>query len=166
MEWFNSLITWLREILFPVLDVPSSAIFIFGVAFCLVLLVVTINRLAVDIKKIQAFELEIRKHTNDLNKAKANNDKTALRRLKREELRLKQLRSYVLKQRLNSSFITVIPLMMIYIIINTVYIGKQVATLPFDFPFVGRSAPFPIWYLLCYFTIYLPLSKLFGVSPS
>ena len=164
MESFNLFITRLRGILSPVLSVPNSALFIFGVAFALVLLVVAISRLVVDTEKINRFELEMRKHTNDLNQAKAKDDKAALRRLKREELRLKQLRSYVTKQRLNSSLITIVPLTLIYIIINTVYFGEEVAAFPIDMPFVGRFAPFPIWYLLCYFTAYLPLSKLFGVS--
>lgn len=166
MELFNSLIISLRDALSPVLTVPNSALFIFGIAFGLALLVVTVSRLAVDAKKIQAFELEIKKHTHDLKEAKEKADKAALRRLKREELRLKPLRSYVSKHRLNASFITVFPLMIIYIIINAVYLGEQVVAFPFDFPIVGPYAPFSVWYLLCYFTTYLPLSKLFNVSPT
>ena len=163
---FNSLISWIRQILYPVLSTPNSTVFIFSLALCLVLIVVTINRLTVDIKKLQAFDFEIKTHTHNLNEAKAKNDKTALRKLKRNELRLKQLRSYVSKQRLKASLITMVPVMVIYFLISNVYLGEQVALFPFDFPLFGNSAPFPIWYLLCYLAMFLPLSKFFGVSPS
>lgn len=166
MDAFNSLIIWLTGVLSPVLKTPSSTVFIFFLVLGLTLIVVTVNRLAVDIKKLQGFELEIRKHASSLNKAKRMNDKAALRRLKREELRLKQLRSYVSKQRLKASFITLIPLIMIYLITSTVYLNVPVAVLPVDFPLIGREVPFPIWYMLCYFAFYFPLSKLFGVSPT
>jgi len=166
MASLNSLVLWLRNILSSVLTVPHSALFIFGVAFGLVMLVVLISRLAVDMKKIQAFELEIKKHAQALKVAKANDDKAALRRLKREELRLKPLRSYVSKHRLTASLITIAPLMIIYILINAVYVDETVAIFPFDFPLVGRFAPFSLWYLLCYLALFLPLSKLFNVLPT
>lgn len=166
MNGFDSFILWLKNILSPVLILPNSSLFIFVLTFCLVLFVMIVNRMVTDIKKLKTYDLEIKKHTRDLKEAKEINNKTALRKLKREEVRLKQLRAYVSKQRLKATFVTIIPIMAIYVIISFIYYGQPAAIFPFDLPLFGRTIPFSIWYLLCYLTMYLPLSKLFGVSPS
>ena len=123
-------------------------------------------RLVTDVKKLQDYEFEIRKYTRDLNEAKRKNDKVALRRLKREEIRIKHFRNYASRQRLKATTITVLPLMIIYFILNIIYLGQQVATFPIEIPIIGRDVPFYIWYLLCYLTMYLSLSRAFGVSPN
>ena len=165
MNGFDSFILWLRNILSPVLSLPNSSLFIFILTFCLVLFVMIVNRLVTDIKKLQSYDLEIKKHTSDLKEAKEMNNKTALRRLKREDVRLKQLRAYVSKQRLKVTFITIMPIMAIYVVTSFIYYGQPAAIFPFDLPSIGRVIPFSIWYLLCYLTMYLPLSRLFGISP-
>jgi len=165
MDWFDSFILWLREGLSPVLDVPGSALFIFGVTFSLILVVMIIYRLVTDVRRLQNYELEIRRYTRDLNEAKKRNDKAVLRRLKREEVRFKQFRSYISRQRLKATLVTILPLTVIYFVLSIVYFGKQVATFPFELPLIGKYVPFYIWYLLCYLTMYFPMSRVFGVSP-
>jgi uncharacterized membrane protein (DUF106 family) len=123
-----------------------------------------VNRLLTDVKTIHGYELKTKKHTYDLNEAEKKKDKVAIRRLKRNEIRLKQYRSYIAKQRFKVTIVTIAPIMATYFIMSAIYLGQTVATFPINFPFIGRSAPFPIWYLLCYFTIYMPLSKIFGIS--
>lgn len=166
MSWFESTILWLREVLSSVLTIPNSSLFIFAVTFGLVLVVMIIYRSVTDIKKLQDCELEIRKYTRNLNEAKGRNDKAVLRRLKREEIRLKHFRAYASKQRLKATLITVLPLTFIYFILSIIYLGQQVATFPIEIPIIGRDVPFYIWYLLCYLTMYLSLSRAFGVSPN
>jgi uncharacterized membrane protein (DUF106 family) len=164
MDGFNQLILWLREKLSLFNTTPHSALFIFSVAFSLVLLVMIINRLVTDVKKIHGYELKTKKHTSDLEEAEKKKDKVALRRLKRNEIKLKQYRSYIAKQRFKVTIITIAPIMATYVIMSAIYLGQTVATFPLHFPIIGQNVAFPIWYLLCYFTIYMPLSKIFGIS--
>lgn len=163
MDWFDSFIVWLKEALSPVLDTPSSALFIFATTFGLVLVVMIIYRLVTDVGRLQTCELEVRMYTRDLNEAKKRNDRAMLRRLKREEVRFKQFRSYASKQRLKAPFISIIPFMIVSLILSNVYTRQKVAISPFELPIVGKYLPFSIWYSLCYFAMYFPLSRVFGM---
>ncbi|MDQ1280216.1 MAG: hypothetical protein QG670_1479 [Thermoproteota archaeon] len=157
---------WLHQASSYFLSIPHSSLFIFSIALVVVLVVMLIYRFATDVKRLQESEFEIRKYTLELNEANRKNDKVALRRLKREEIRLKHFRTYASKQRLKATLITILPLMSIYFLLSITFFGQQVAIFPFEIPLIGGYVPFYIWYLLCYMTMYLPLSRAFGVSPN
>ncbi|MEM2093697.1 MAG: EMC3/TMCO1 family protein [Candidatus Bathyarchaeia archaeon] len=144
---------------------PASTLFVLLVSFAACLMSMIVYRYTVDLKRLSEVSEEVRRYNEDLTKAKKSGDKQALRRLKREERRLRQLSSYAQRQRLKATMVTVIPFSIISLMLGLFYSGRAVATLPFETPF-GKGLNFYTWYMLCYFAIYFPLTRLFGVSMS
>ena len=144
---------------------PNSTLFVIALSIALGLIMMVANLLLTDVKRLREHEREIRKYTSTLNDAKKRNDKTALRRLKREETRIHSMQSYVSKQRLKVTMVFMIPFMLIFSVLNSVFAeAGTVALIPFDFPFIGRNIPFVWWYMLCSFAVNFPLYRLFGLT--
>ncbi len=146
-----------------VLSQPASALFVFMVSLAVSLASMIVYRYMVDLRRMRMVSQEVRKYNEELNKAKKSGDQAALRRLRREERRLKQLSSYSQKQRLRVTMITVIPFSAISLLFGLLYSGRPVASLPFETPF-GKELNFYVWYTLCYFTVYFPLTRVFGIT--
>ncbi len=142
---------------------PISALFIFLVALGISLVSMMVYRHMVDLGRLRAVSQEVRKYNEALKKAQDSGDQATLRRLRREERRLKQLSGYSQKQRLRVTMVTVIPFSLVSILLGFMYSGVWVAELPFETPF-GSQLSFYIWYTLCYFAVYFPLTRIFGIS--
>lgn len=123
-----------------------------------------IFRLMVDVDRLEAQELEVRSYNRSLKEIERRGDKALLRKLKRRETRIKQISASASKQRLKVVMVTVLPFMAISFLLSSLYLGKEVALFPFEFA-IFKEFSFSAWYLLSYFTAYLPLSRIFRTSP-
>ena len=148
------------------LELPYSTLFILLVNIVIVLAGSLVFRLIIDIDRLEAQELETHIYDQSLSDAKRRNDKKALRKLKRENIRMKRISASTSKQRLKASMTMIIPFAMSSILLNILYIGKDVIFFPFQFALFDKSTSFTVWYFLTYLTAYLPISKLFRTSPS
>jgi len=124
-----------------------------------------IFRLMVDVDRLEAQEFEVRNYNRIVKEAERRGDKELLRKLKRRELRIKQLTSWASKQRFKVIAVTILPFMAVSLLLSSRYLGIEVALFPFDAPFL-REFSFSAWYLISYFAAYLPLSRLFRTSQS
>jgi uncharacterized membrane protein (DUF106 family) len=159
MEWFESFIQWVGG-----LGVYAS-IFVLLISFLLVIISMIVNHLVTDVDLLGEHEIEIKQYTQALQSATRKNDRSSLRSLRKREQEIRELQSFVSRQRMKVSLITMGPFMLIFILLNLSFSSIGViATLPFDFPFIGRNLFFNTWYIFCYFTAYLPLSRVFHVS--
>ncbi|MFH0748451.1 MAG: EMC3/TMCO1 family protein [Candidatus Bathyarchaeota archaeon] len=155
MAWFDSLTV-----------LPYSTLFIFLVNVVVVLLGALIFRLLIDIDRLETQEAEIQSYEKNLKAAKSRNDKAALRKLKREEIRIKTFTASTSKQRLKVVLITILPFTVVSLLLISVYSGKEIVNFPFEFGFFNKDYAYTIWYFLTYFTAYLPLSRIFRSAPS
>ena len=156
MDWINYLFVS-----------PYSMLFIFLVNILVVIVGSSIFRLVVDVNYLEAREFEVRSYDRNLKEAKQRNDKMVLRRLKREETRIKRLSASASRRRLKAAMITVIPFTLVSILLNILYSGKgPIVSFPFEFSFLRNDFSFSIWYFLTYLTAYLPLSRLLHSSIS
>jgi len=146
--------------------IPYSTLIIFAVNTCIVLLGSLVFRLLINADRLEIQESQVRSHDKNLKEAKRRSDEAALRRLKREEPRIKRIAASVSKQRLKASLIVVIPFTAISLLLSRLYLGKEVVLFPFEFALFTNNYSYSIWYFLTYFTAYLPLSKIFKSSPS
>lgn len=154
MEWLDFLFT-----------IPYSMLFIFFVNICIVLAGSVIFRLTINIKQLEIQESRVHSYDRSLSEAKRKNDKTVLRKLKREEIRMKRISASASKQRLKASMITILPFTAASIIMIMFYVGKEIVLFPFKFVLFSTSSSFSVWYFLTYLTAYLPLSRVFRTSP-
>lgn len=165
MAWYDPLVDWAREILTPFTTIPLSTVFVLGIALSLSLGVMLINRLLTDVKQLRAYEREVKEYDNRMSKVKGSKDKALLRRMRRAEPRIKMIRSRVMRDKMKVMAFTMVPYFVIYLTLNAVFseVGP-VAYSPWLLPFVGENIPFMLWYLICYFAAYTPLSRLFGLT--
>jgi len=145
------------------LSQPTSAFLIFLVALGISIVSMMVYRYMVDLRRLRTVSQEVRKYNEVLKKAQNSGDQAMLRRLRREERRLKQLSGYSQKQRLRVTMVTIIPFSLVSLLLGLLYSETFVATLPFKTPF-GSQLNFYVWYTLCYFAVYFPLTRMFGVS--
>jgi uncharacterized membrane protein (DUF106 family) len=120
-------------------------------------------RLMVDLKKLQSINDEINKYNEKMKEAQRSGGRAEFRKARREEARVKVLASYSTKQRMRVTLITLIPFAAVSLILGSIYGARSVAQFPFATP-LGRNISFYVWYAFCYFSTYLPLARVFGLS--
>ncbi len=164
ISWVESFTDWTRGVISPFLDPPASTFFVLAVTLSLAVFGVGMNLLLTDVKRLKALDNEVKVYDASVRRAKRINDKVLLRKLKRDEARIKTLRSRYFRQRLKAYAVTFAPTTLVYIFLYVAYSTGTVARAPYDFPIIGREISFVWWYLLCYFSTYTPLSRLFSIS--
>lgn len=142
---------------------PGSTIAILLVSIGIALTSMIVYRIMVDLKRLRSINEEVDKYNERFREAQKSGNRGELRRMRREEARVKMLASYSTKQRLRVTLVTVIPFSAVSLILGSFYGMLPVAKLPFDTPF-GKDLPFYIWYTFCYFSAYLPLTRIFGLT--
>ena len=145
---------------------------IYFINICIVLIGSLVFRFTINVNRLEAQESEVRKFERNLKEAKIKTDKASLRKLKREEVRIKRISALASKQRLKVVMITILPFTATTLLLGAHYGGSDIALFPFELPlfskdYLGRTTvPFSVWYFLSYFSAYLPISKVFRSSPS
>ncbi len=142
---------------------PYSTLLILIIASSIALSSMVVYRLMVDLKRLQSIDEETRKYNDIVRQAQRSGDKAKIRRARREEVRVKILSSYATKQRLRVTLVTVAPFALVSLLLGSVFGSDFVAKSPINTPF-GRDIPFYVWYSICYFASYLPLSRVFGLT--
>ncbi len=146
-----------------ILSRPASTFIVLLVAIGIALASMLVYRLMVDLRRLQSINEEVSKYNEMVRQAQRSGERAEMRRARREEARVKILSSYATKQRLRVTMVTVIPFAAVSLILGSLYGASSVAVFPFETPF-GTDIPFYVWYTFCYFSAYLPLSRLFGLS--
>jgi uncharacterized membrane protein (DUF106 family) len=164
---------------------PASTFFILGVSMFLSFLISSINRLFTSKEKLEqlkAWRKEINTWLSDFNKARRTGDKKLLKKVQKQEKRIKQLQSKVASQSFGQMkilpitiglFILIWLLLTGTITIPFTPITLKFFTTPFTvskpvafLPWFGRT-PIPLyliqWYLICSFAFGFIFSRLFGL---
>lgn len=162
---FEEFIEWTKSLLSLFLQMPNSTIFVFSVSLALNLAMMAAYRLMVDIDQLRENDMKVKKYMRELKEVEKKGDRRALKKLKRMESRINKLQTLNAKQRSKVSFLFMVPLMVIFLVLNVVFSGSNVVKLPFSLPFVGSDElPFVWWYLICHFTLYTLFSRLSGLT--
>jgi len=164
MGWLDPIVDWLKQYL-PMYP-PGATVFILILSLALSLMALIIQRLMIDVKGLRARQLEISKYDREKLKATRASDKHTLAKLKREELRINQLRMQNTKEQFKTMPVLFIPFILIYWIFSALYGTEVVAVLPVNLPLMGSELSFFWWYFITYSAVNLPLSRVFGVLPA
>ncbi len=143
---------------------PSSTIFTMVIAFTISAVTTLLNLKLIDKEKMIEWQREIQKWNAERNLAKRTGDKKLLAKVRKKEPRILQIQSRMLSQRMRTSLITFIPLLIIWQILLGFFQNIPVARLPGLMPGQPIDMPFFIWYLVCSFFIGTLLSRISGVS--
>jgi uncharacterized membrane protein (DUF106 family) len=165
LEPIDTIWNLIMAMLQPYHSIPESTLLTLAVAGVLAVVSTSANRLLVDVKRAAAVTKEVNAWRKEFNEARKSNDKKLLAKLTKKQEAMMKLQSKVAFDRMKVSFIFIVPFWIIWIIMSSFFGGAVVAHSPIPIPFAGTNLGFFYWYLICSFTISLPLTRLFGVNP-
>ena len=156
--------------------VPLSTFSVFGAALLLSIVAMSANRFLVDYKMIARVRQEYMAFMKAMNKARKDGDEKQLDKLMKRSTSMQKMQFRATLEQMKTYPITIVPFYLIYAILGYALSSTHaVAYSPFTIPFAailgGATAPGSVavlslffWYLICSFTISIPLSRLFGVA--
>lgn len=147
---------------------PFSALVIFGVSF-LMSLATTLMRLKfIDQEEAAKWQEEIKRYNEDKERAKKTRDKKLASKLRKQEKRITQMQSKMLKGQLLSMGGSMGLLLIVWQLLIFFYGAGSVAYVPFGIPFVTGEPPYPIplfiWYIICSYLSSTIISRILGVQ--
>lgn len=149
----------------PYHEIPASTLLIIGIAGALALVSTASNRLLVDVKRVASVTKEVAAWRKEFEKAKKSKDKQLLGKVTKKQQAMMKLQSQVAFDRMKVSFLFIIPFYVVWIVLSGFFGEAIVAFSPIQIPFAGDKLAFFYWYLICSFTISLPLTRIFGINP-
>ncbi|MEM1783491.1 MAG: EMC3/TMCO1 family protein [Candidatus Bathyarchaeia archaeon] len=135
---------------------PYITLFTILIALLTSLILTLINRKFIDKRLLAEFQKEYSEWRIKLEQAKKTGDKKLIAKLKKDEIRLNQMKAKVYSQQLKTTFITSILIFAIWWFLLP-YLHKPAAFIPL----LGDkiNVPFFIWYVICSFFFHFLLSK-------
>ena len=173
MSFIDDILNFLAAPLRPYDHPPSATLMVLLAAIVLSLITMSANRFLVDYKMIASSRREYMAWTGAVRKAKKEGDEKALEKLMRRQSAMMKMSSRSTFEQFKTYPITIIPFLLIYYTVVRAIGSIPVAYAPLILPFttVTTNGAFSIlslfyWYLICSFTLSVPLSRLFGVASS
>ena len=157
--------TQLQECVSVGLPLPDSTFVVTATSLGLGLLTQVVTRRFVDLDKERKMKAEVAAFNREKREAAQANDKAKVERLKKKELSMRQAQSKVQLARTKVTFITIVPLFLVYYLMATFLggYGAIVAVSPIPLPYlVGPNGEMVLiwWYIICSFTLSSILSRL------
>lgn len=159
--------------------VPASTIFVICVSLLLAFLVSSVNHLFTDkekLKQVRAWKREVDAWTADRIKAMRSGDQELLKKVKKQEKRIKQLQSKMLSQSFSQMKTWPVTMVLFFVVWGFIT-GRVLYWRLFETPFSGSvtvaylpwftgSLPldFFAWYLFCSLLFGIFFSRLFGLG--
>ncbi len=150
---------------------PQSAFIVLGAALILSLVAMSANRFLVNYKMIASSRREYMNWMNQVRKARKDGDEKQLEKLMRRQASVSKASFRATMEQFKTYPITIVPFYLIYAVLGVVFGSAAVAFAPFAIPLAsittgGGAAILSLffWYLICSFTISLPLTRIFGVA--
>src|SRR6266568_3866450 len=151
---------------------PFSTLVVFGAALLLSIVAMSANRFLVNYKMVANYRREYMNWMNAVRKARKEGDEKQLDKLMRRQSSVMKMSSRATLEQLKTYPITIVPFYLIYAVLGYALTSNHaVAYAPFLIPFaavtpagVASVLSLFFWYLICSFTISIPLSRIFGVS--
>jgi uncharacterized membrane protein (DUF106 family) len=165
LEPIDTIWNILMAALKPYSSIPASTLLTPVIAGVLALITTAANRLLVDVKRAAQVTKEVNAWRKEFDQARKTKDKKLLAKLTKKQEAMMKLQSQVAMERMKVSLIFIAPFYLVWIVLSGFFGSRIVAFSPIPLPFIGDHLSFFYWYLICSFTISLPLTRLFGINP-
>ena len=146
------------------------ALVIFLVSFLMSLSSMLLRHRFVNPQENAKWQEEIRRWNSDRERAKKTNDKKLNAQLRKQEKRITQMQSKMLKGQLVILVVTIVLFWIVWSILGSYVMDKIVAYTPFYFPLMAMNSTPPyqislfVWYLICSFFSSTLLQHIFGMT--
>jgi uncharacterized membrane protein (DUF106 family) len=148
----------------------ARALIVLGAAFTLSLISTLANRFLVNYKMVNSYRKEYMSWMKSVNKARKEGDEKQLDKLMRRQGAVMRMNTRASLETLKTMPFTLIPFYLIYNVVSRAFGTLAVVYAPFILPYAfligDKAAVLTLfyWYLICSFTISIPLSRIFGVN--
>lgn len=147
---------------------PVSTLLIFGVSFLMSLSTQLLRRKFVDQEQAAKAQEEIKRYNENKDRAKKTRDKKLIAKLRKQEKRITQMQSKMLKGQLVTTGGSMGLYLVVWQLLISLFADKVVAYVPFGIPFVTGEPPYPIpiffWYIICSYLSYTIVSRILGIE--
>jgi uncharacterized membrane protein (DUF106 family) len=143
---------------------PGSTLLTMGIAFLISIITALLNRKFIDKEKHAKWKEEIDRWNADKKLLKKTGDKKLAAKVKKQELHVLQMQSKMMSQQTKTTFVTLIPLLIMWPTLMGFFGPNPVAYVPLmpgDPPY---ALPFVIWYFVCNFFASTVVSRILGVQ--
>jgi len=163
-------VAWVKAALTPIIGnpprIPSSTLLTIGVAAMMALISSTAAKLLVDYDMVRTTMKEVQAWQKDLNAAKKAKDEQTVSKLMKKSQPMMKQQSRASMEQMKVTAVTFVPFLIVWYTLNAVLGAQPVAYAPFPLPMMGTTLTFFYWYLLCSFSVNLPLMRIFGIGIS
>jgi uncharacterized membrane protein (DUF106 family) len=169
-------VAWVKGALAPYIGnppkMPSSTLFTIGVAIVMSLISSTAAKLLVDYDMVRSTMKEVQAWQRELNAAKRAKDEATVSKLMKKSQGMMKQQSRASMEQMKVTAVTFVPFLLVWYTLNAVLGAHPVAYAPFPLPFLSTMTSFGVpltffyWYLLCSFSVNLPLMRVFGIGMS
>ncbi|MEM2027238.1 MAG: EMC3/TMCO1 family protein [Candidatus Bathyarchaeia archaeon] len=144
------------------LSPPLSTFFIMFIAFVSSLMTALINRKFIDRRMLAEWQREISVWNAERELAKKTGDKKLMAKVKKQEVKIMQIRARISAQQMKVWLITFIPFLIIWWLLIFFYGSRPVAFIPL----LGEKIdiPFFFWYIICQFFFNFLISRVLNVE--
>ncbi|RLI34989.1 hypothetical protein DRO53_02335 [Candidatus Bathyarchaeota archaeon] len=151
------------------LHIPYSTLLILALTILLGVLSSLLQRKMVDVEKVREVRERLDRIKREISEARKRGDKKALAKLQRKQMVIMRDSSAVLSQQFRASFMLMIPFLILYWGLMSIFGQTVVAYSPIPLPWgtLGPEQtwlPFWMWYFLSALAVNLPITRLFRVQ--
>ncbi|MEM1507904.1 MAG: EMC3/TMCO1 family protein [Candidatus Bathyarchaeia archaeon] len=144
------------------LSPPISTFFVMFIAFISSLVTALINRKFIDRKMLAEWQKEISAWNAERELARKIGDKKLMAKVKKQEVRIMQIKARISMQQTKVWLITFIPFLIMWWLLIFFYGNRPVAFMPL----LGEKVeiPFFFWYIICQFFFNFLISRILNVE--
>jgi uncharacterized membrane protein (DUF106 family) len=143
---------------------PYATLAIMGITLVLSSITSFIGVRSLDLEQYRKMMIESARTRNEVMDATRSGNQRRIDKAQRRQAELMQQQSKMSMDRMKSTMLFTIPLILLWPKLNQFFGGTVIAYFPFDFPRIPREFTFIQWYLLCSFTLNVVLNRLLGLT--
>ena len=143
---------------------PYATLAIMAISFLLAAFTSFIGVRSLDLEQYKRLMIESSRARKEFMDATRSGNQRRIDKAQKRQNDLMQQQSKMSMDRMRSSMLFTIPLLLIWPSLGRFFGDTIVAHFPFDFPWIPREFSFIQWYLLCSFTMNVLLNRVFGLT--
>lgn len=143
---------------------PYATFAILGITLVLAAVTSFIGVRSMDLDQYRRLMIESSKARKEMMDATRSGNQRRIDKAQKRQADLMQQQSKMSMDRMKSSMLFTIPLILIWPSLGKFFGNTIVAFFPFDFPYIPREFTFIQWYLLCSFSLNVVLNRVLGLT--
>jgi uncharacterized membrane protein (DUF106 family) len=143
---------------------PMATLAIMGISMMLATVTSFIGVRSLDLDNYKRLMIESNKARKEVMDATRSGNQRRIEKAQRKQQDLMAQQSKVSMDRMKSSMLFTLPMLLIWPSFGRFFGDTIVAYFPFNFPWIPREFTFVQWYLICSFSFNILINRVFGLT--